>query len=167
MYRDRFAQHDVEACCHRSDVRTESGRESAACALVVEITGLLAEACRVDRTACEACCRSFVPTAEKPNPVVASQVYAAAGRMAEAGGGPGLSAERAKALREAALGNLPTPSKVDYVRTIRRFVCRKSFASRCLRLRKMSSDRIRVRRYFSARFMSALRSQALDAPDSG
>jgi hypothetical protein len=107
MYRDRFAQHDVEACRHRSDVRTGSGRESATCALVVEIAGVLAEQGRVDRTACEACCRSFVPTAEKPNPVIASHVYAAAERMAAAGGAPGFSAERAKALREAALGDLP------------------------------------------------------------
>jgi len=107
MYRDRFARRGVEECPHRAGVRAAGGRESASCALVGAITGLPPEWCPVDRSACEACCRSFVPTREKPNPVVASHVYGAAERLAAAGGAPGTPAGHAAALRAAALAELP------------------------------------------------------------
>jgi hypothetical protein len=107
MYRERFLRYEVEACRRRAGVRADGGREWASCALVGEITGLPPRFCQVERAACEACCLSFVPTAEKPNPVVASLVYEAARRVIAEGGVPECTVGRAEGLRAASADHVP------------------------------------------------------------
>jgi hypothetical protein len=62
--------------------------------------------CRVRYDACEACCQSFPPSIEQPNPVVASLVFKAAAGIIQAGGVPGCDAARAAAARDAAVRSL-------------------------------------------------------------
>ena len=63
-------------CRYRRSARRQGTTESAVCELLRKATGIRdADACRVKREACEACCASDPPTPEAPNPVVASLLY--------------------------------------------------------------------------------------------
>lgn len=107
MYRDKIQQPTVQTCRHRRAVHREGALEFATCALVHQIVGSKDDSCgRVPLAACEACCRSFPPSAEKMNPVVASFVLATALRVIDRGGMPGCDLERACALRESATNHL-------------------------------------------------------------
>jgi glycosyltransferase involved in cell wall biosynthesis len=59
----------------------------------------------VRRETCEACCRSVLP-GEELNPVVASLVYTAAGRILESGGEPGCSRIKAEQMRARVMAHL-------------------------------------------------------------
>lgn len=78
----KLALPTIDTCRFRRDaLRTESG-EDAVCGLVQTLVpGLDAELCRVRRETCAACCRSFPPSADTFNPVVASVCYDIAARI--------------------------------------------------------------------------------------
>src|SRR5947209_6592687 len=98
------APRRVEDCPHRRP--DESGE--AHCGLLRQLTAVEdAGLCRVGRDACEACCRSFPPSAEELNPVVASLLYDLSARIADGGGVAGCDRRRAGELSELALGNVP------------------------------------------------------------
>ena len=83
--------------------------EAAGCELLREISGAEdVSLCRVERDACEACCRQFPPSASDPNPVVASLLYQLTLRIAKMGGVPGCDRFRAEELSRLAVENLPS-----------------------------------------------------------
>ena len=95
----------VDDCPHRSP----SPEGDARCDLLRQITGVDDHGLgRVGLDACEACCRSFPPSAEDPNPVVASLVYTLSWRVMEQGGVAGCDRPRAEALNRWAMANLPS-----------------------------------------------------------
>ena len=62
-----------ESCVYR---QPDSGSGGAHCALISELlAGISSEISAVTSEVCSACCRSFLPTAEDLNPVVASLVW--------------------------------------------------------------------------------------------
>jgi hypothetical protein len=81
-----------------------SGDDSTArCGLLEELTGGDAGfLCRVARDACEACCKTFAPTADEMNPVIASLLYEISSEIAAAGGVEGCTREQAEALNHLA-----------------------------------------------------------------
>lgn len=99
-------QPTVETCPHR---RLPPGGDPSAAAACAVVGGLLGEpdgeAALVDRDVCEACCRSFPPTARDPNPVVASLVFTRATMRAEASP-EGPETDRLRRLGEFARGAL-------------------------------------------------------------
>ena len=80
--------------------------QDARCRVVERVTGVpdLAESL-VRRETCEACCRSVL-RGEDLNPVVASLVYTAAGRILESGGAPGCSSLKAEQMRTRVMAHL-------------------------------------------------------------
>jgi hypothetical protein len=71
------------------------------------VTGLTdANRCRATLSACAACCRTFPPTVEVVNGVVASLLFAVASETLSRGGAPGCDAPRAAALRRRATAAL-------------------------------------------------------------
>lgn len=71
----------VENCPYRRPVSGAETDAFASCELVdASLCGLQSEE-PVPRNACEACCRSFPPSPGRMNPVVASLVFARAGRL--------------------------------------------------------------------------------------
>lgn len=103
---NRF-QRSVDQCPYRRapDGGAEDG--AACCGLLAEVSGVTDDAlCRVQRDACEACCRSFPPSAEDINPVVASLLYQLSSRIAAQEGVPGCDRGRADDLRRLAVENL-------------------------------------------------------------
>jgi hypothetical protein len=93
----------VEDCVHR--VPLESGDPTRArCNLLAQLTrvgdlGL----CEVRRDACLACCRSFPPTAQEINPIVASLLYGLSSRIESLGGVDGCDRRQAEAMNRFAL----------------------------------------------------------------
>jgi hypothetical protein len=71
--------------------------------------------CAVERETCEACCRSFAPSSDHINPVVASLLYKLADAACRGGDIPGCNRSRAVALRELALQNL---IDADHLRSV-------------------------------------------------
>ncbi len=97
---------DIAACPFRESLPFADGE--SACRLLAELSGVEElSLCRVPREACEACCRSFPPSAENLNPVVASLVYGMALRVADSGGVAGCDSLRADDLLRLAAQNLP------------------------------------------------------------
>ncbi len=93
-------------CPSRIPLPDDPDGAGARCALVERITGAGDPALgRVPRETCEACCRSVQP-GENLNPVIASLVYTAAGKILESGGLPGCDRTRAEQLRARVLGHL-------------------------------------------------------------
>jgi hypothetical protein len=107
VYREQFQRTTVESCRHRFNVRIHTDSESASCGLLKQITGLSDDWYQVERAICERCRQSFVPTAEKPNPVIASFVYRAAVKVLATGGLPECSTARAEVMRGLAERNIP------------------------------------------------------------
>jgi hypothetical protein len=110
----------VEECLFRRPLPGETMR--AYCGLLANILGMDDESlCRVQRDVCEACCRSFPPSAEAMNPVVASMVYERSSQIARQGGVPGCDLGRAEELLRRAQRDIPSeddcadvaPSRVD------------------------------------------------------
>jgi glycosyltransferase involved in cell wall biosynthesis len=93
--------------CGFRELRGGTGQsERTCCRRIALITGVSdPDLAIVKRDACEACCRSLSPGSEI-NPIIASLVYSAAGRIIQAGGCPGCDAERAKRLRQRILNHL-------------------------------------------------------------
>jgi hypothetical protein len=94
------AMRSPEQCGFR-DLRGHDGQfERACCRLVSQITGAQDPALgSVKRDACEACCRSL-PSGSTINPIIASLVYGATGKIIQAGGCAGCDIQRAKHLRQ-------------------------------------------------------------------
>jgi len=67
-----------ENCRYRSDVHREDDDEVATCRLLKSLLEVEdSRRCLVRQGACDACCRSFPPSVENLNPVIASLVYTA------------------------------------------------------------------------------------------
>jgi len=96
---------EVEDCRFRRPLDAET---AVCCELLAAASGVRDPAlCRVRRDACEACCRSFPPSVDDLNPVVASLLYELSVRVQELGGLPGCDADRARELMRRALENVP------------------------------------------------------------
>jgi hypothetical protein len=81
---------------------------SARCGLLEQITGGSAgHLCRVGRDACEACCKSFAPTAAELNPVVESLLYNISTEILTGGGLERCGLEQAKAVNHVASKYVP------------------------------------------------------------
>jgi len=101
MYREKLQPLSPESCPFRTDRHcAETGDSLATCGLVATVLGaeeiLLS---RVERDACEACCRSFPPSVRKPNPVVASLLHGRAAEIVDKGGVAGCSVAEAGRIR--------------------------------------------------------------------
>lgn len=82
MYHKKLKFPTVDTCGFRRRVRGEGAAERATCRLLVEVLRCGEDSwCKVGRDACEACCRSFPPSAENINPVVASLLYDACSQI--------------------------------------------------------------------------------------
>jgi hypothetical protein len=99
----------VDTCRYRRDVQTPDDRsENAVCELLLQITGIQdREWGRVNRDACEACCRAFPPTRDKWNAVIASLMDDLAGRVLGRGGVSGCDTSAAGQLQQSARFALP------------------------------------------------------------
>src|SRR5438105_4676227 len=94
-------------CPYRDAVRGRPAVESATCRLLQQLAGLpQASWCTVGRDACEACCASFPPSLEAPNPVVASLLFDLARRIANRGGVPACTPYQARTLQKWARAQL-------------------------------------------------------------
>ena len=103
MYREKLKAATVETCPFRGNVGQEDGVEMGTCRLLEALIGGPDEAWwRVRRDACEACCRSFPPSPENVNPVVASLVYGVTARILDRRPA-GYDLQRMRALRETAV----------------------------------------------------------------
>jgi hypothetical protein len=104
----------VDACPYRKELAGDD--DVAFCQLVREVTGVAdQELCRVEREACECCCRWFPPSAAHPNPVVASLLYQVATRVLREGDVPGCNQAEAESLRAFATANLPSDEESRHV----------------------------------------------------
>lgn len=82
--------------------------ETAYCRLVQELSGVRdTTLSAVSRAACEACCRTFIPSADEFNPVVAGLLYQLSVQVLARGGVPGCDVQQAGDLRQLAESNLP------------------------------------------------------------
>ncbi|MFN0051272.1 MAG: glycosyltransferase [Planctomycetales bacterium] len=82
---------------------TRPGKVDSCCRLLQNLTGVEdLEECRVTFDACRECCRTFLPTPDSLNPVVASLLHALAERIMEQAGVAGCSPAAALHWREVA-----------------------------------------------------------------
>lgn len=108
-----------EDCRWRKVVDGENGK-AAQCGFLQQIFDTKQSiACAVDRNTCRACCRSFPPTFETLNPVVASLIFDRVERLAATDTGP-TGVERRDSLRRWAeehldieIPDLPDPSPIS------------------------------------------------------
>jgi uncharacterized HAD superfamily protein len=99
----------VDDCPHRVPLSTGDRSPVARCGLLASITGLLdPQLTCVTRDACEACCRSFPPSVDEFNPVVASLLYDLSARIVDQGGRAGCDVGKARALNRRAVLDVPT-----------------------------------------------------------
>jgi len=130
MYSEKPLLPTVETCPHRKDTRSGASPETATCAILQEVFGgEWIASCTVSRDACEACWRSFPPSAASWNPVVASLVYERGAKAVEAASGKDL--EGLRRLCQTALERLDvvyreplsaSASDLDSVRPLVEFV---------------------------------------------
>jgi hypothetical protein len=115
MFREYLKPPTVATCRHRSAASTDGdGLERATCGLVRAAVAAADDSWhRVRRDACEACCRSFPPTRDLANPVVAALIYNTASTIADRGGADGCGAGRALTVRESALGQMELDLPVE------------------------------------------------------
>jgi hypothetical protein len=102
-------ERPVEECPHRCPVSLGDGKGLARCGLLATITGVddpHLTCVRYD--GCAACSRSFPPSVDELNPVVASLLYDLSSRIIERGGVAGCHVLRARELNRKAAGMLPT-----------------------------------------------------------
>jgi hypothetical protein len=100
----------LDDCPYRLPVQSDGNRDDqmARCGLLEQLTGTSGvELCRVPRSACEACCTSFAPSATEPNPVVASLLYAISSEVTRKGGVAGCSRRQGEALGRLATKFIP------------------------------------------------------------
>jgi hypothetical protein len=102
----------TDLCRFRRDVSHMADGEQAVCGLIEGlIPGADAELCRVHRSVCDACCRTFPPSSDLLNPVVASVMYDIANQVLAEGGDCQAGAEpirQIKLLAERALDTICT-----------------------------------------------------------
>ena len=107
----------VESCPHRRSLESPGGAQTglAECGLLVEIVGPGADGVGcVGRDACECCCRSFAPSLQALNPVVASLLYDRADQIVASEGVAGCDRAKAELLRAWAEEQLDgSPSDYD------------------------------------------------------
>jgi hypothetical protein len=105
MYREKLRAPTLETCPHRHGIQPEATPETATCGILRAIFGdePIAQS-TVVRDVCDACCRSFPPSAGSWNPVVASLVYERASGAIETASGEDL--ERLQRLCATALERL-------------------------------------------------------------
>jgi hypothetical protein len=97
----------IEECPFRRRLPGEPTR--ARCDLLAHVLGVEEEAlCHVGRDACQACCRSFPPSAEEMNPVLASMVYERSSQIVRLGGAAGCNLRRAEELLRRAQEDIPS-----------------------------------------------------------
>jgi glycosyltransferase involved in cell wall biosynthesis len=95
-----------DECPSRIRSGTPGEDHGARCAVVERITGAADPSFSgVPLAACEACCRSM-QAGEDLNPVVASLVYTAAGKILDSGGTPGCDRNKAEQLRSRVIAHL-------------------------------------------------------------
>ncbi len=104
-YRQKLMPRTVETCPHRKAGHRGAGAATAACGILEEVF----RESRIDpgtvaRDACEACCRSFPPSAATWSPAVASLIYERASKAAQTASGQDL--EGLRRLCETALAGL-------------------------------------------------------------
>ncbi|QEL18661.1 hypothetical protein PX52LOC_05695 [Limnoglobus roseus] len=88
----------------RWQITTNDSRACGLVAAVLEVGPSITAPLSAD--VCEACCRSFPPSPEQLNPVVASLLYTASGRVLADGTIPADGVEKARQVRERALRSL-------------------------------------------------------------
>lgn len=88
----------IETCPWRT---AKGAGESAQCGIVTTLTGS-SDLSNASREECDACCRSFPPTPQRLNPVVAGLVYRATCQILDTGGTDQCSIERAMQLHDFA-----------------------------------------------------------------
>ena len=94
-------------CGYRESVRLDRDRETACCGLLRDMIGADdLEMYRLGRDACETCCRSVLPSAERINQVVASFLHVITGQIIERNGVSGCGMEKAKDLQQWAGNHL-------------------------------------------------------------
>jgi hypothetical protein len=92
----------VESCNYRHTVDQRGGVETAHCGFIEELLDKCSDGLGVvERGVCESCRRSFLPTVQNPNPVVASVLYARALKQAVALP-PGAQVDRLRAVAQRA-----------------------------------------------------------------
>lgn len=101
--------HTPERCPFRAPAFASGGAAVMTCRLVGEIVGVDdPEVLRVERDACEACCRALpAPIDRSLNLILVSVVFAAATRVVERGGVAGCDADKARRVRDWAVDHLP------------------------------------------------------------
>jgi len=91
-------------CVYRKPLHAASGEAAHYCALVMSILGTRQTAlCAVNARQCQACSGLRVPSAENPNPLVATVVYKAARNIRETGGGEDIDVTEARRLMAFAI----------------------------------------------------------------
>jgi len=102
----------VENCPYRTDVVRDDSTETARCGWLSELAQVSSKqvsleiASPIGRDVCEACCRSFPPSAGRQNPVTASLLAELAGEIQKRGGVAGCDSRRADELLNSALRDL-------------------------------------------------------------
>jgi len=92
----------VDGCPYRHNVVQQGGIETANCGFIEEFLGKREDGSGVvDRGVCDSCRQSFLPSAQNPNPVVASLLYSRASRLA-ASLAPCALADRLRSVAERA-----------------------------------------------------------------
>lgn len=114
MRPEQLEPRTVESCPHRTAILREGSQEVATCRIVADSIGAIAgDWARVPRQACTACCETFAPSCETPNPVVASMIYSSSSQIAASGGTPGCSRVEALQIRQRVLRRLDVSLATD------------------------------------------------------
>ena len=105
----------IDSCRFRARARGQGNEQIAECRLLLQITRIdEADLCDVRRDACSFCVRSYTPSPNDLNPVVASLLHGLARQIIERGGTKGCSAEQAEILQLRAEEYLDhAPDEVD------------------------------------------------------
>ncbi len=102
-----------EVCRYRESLGSESGMEAFCCKLARQIVGPQGNAlCEVRRDACEACCNWALLSPRHINPVVASLVYGATGRILKEASGSARQIEEAIRAQQYVIKSLEVLSHV-------------------------------------------------------
>jgi hypothetical protein len=98
-------------CVHRHLSRPNEADAGTYCELLTQLSGVQDRTLvAVNGQICDACCKFEMPTAESPNPVIASLAYQIARHVIENGSIDDCDARRARALRMSSLNQMETVS---------------------------------------------------------
>ena len=100
-----------EQCPFRESLGLRNRTEAFCCNLARQTVGLGGkEACRVRRDACDACCRSALPSPGHINSVVASLVFEVSARILREGNAPAQEVQEAARAQRYFFGELEVVS---------------------------------------------------------